>query len=238
MHTEDVTYFDGATTLKGFLACDDSIDETRPGILLVPEVFGLGNHVLERTKMIASLGYVGFAVDLYGDRTYVDDLSSAMALAQPLLADTDMFRARIHSGLSVLASSARVDRNRLGAIGYCIGGLAVLELARDGADLAGVVSFHGNLKTDRPAKPGAIKASILVCHGADDPIITPDQVLDFEEEMRKSKADWHLVSYGSALHSFTDPAAESVGHPAVGYNRLADTRSWTAMQSFFDELFV
>jgi dienelactone hydrolase len=239
MKTEDIDYRDGETSLNGFLAYDESVEGKRPGILVVHEAWGLGDHVIERAKMLARLGYVAFAVDMYGDRRQVGDLPAAMELIGDLRSSPAKFRGRIGAALDVLRSRPNVDASKIAAIGFCFGGTTVLELARGGADVAGVVSFHGGLQTTSPAEPGTIKASVLVCTGADDPMIPPQQVVEFEDEMRKSGADWQVISYGDTVHSFTNPdAGKAVSLPGVAYNELTDKRSWAAMRAFFDEIFA
>jgi dienelactone hydrolase len=232
--TEDVRYADGAVSCLGFLAYDDAQKGKRPGVLVVHEAFGLGEHAMERARMLAKLGYVAFAADLFGDRRQVgpSDLGTVIG---GLMGDPSALRKRAKAALSALAAQPRVDAQRLFAIGFCFGGTTVLELARDGADLLGVVGFHSGLGTGAPAKPGAVKASILALIGADDPIIPPDQRRAFEEEMRNSGADWQLMLYGKTEHSFTNPAADGTAMKGVIYNALADQRSWRALQDFFAE---
>jgi dienelactone hydrolase len=167
----------------------------------------------------------------------LNDLQEAIKQATALLGDTSKARKRGRAALDKLASLPQVDPNRLAAIGYCMGGTFSLELARDGAPLRGVVSFHGGLATQRPAA-GQIKAKILVCTGADDPFVPVAQVNAFEEEMTKAGADWQVISYGGTVHSFTNPEADKIGQPGLAYNRLADERSWKAMVSFFEEIFA
>ncbi|TAL00987.1 MAG: dienelactone hydrolase family protein, partial [Rhodospirillaceae bacterium] len=199
---------------------------------------GLGKHAMERAKMLTGLGYVAFAADLYGDRTIATNQEKMGKLLGELRSDPIKLRARAQAALSTLAAQPQVDAKRLGAIGFCFGGATVLALARGGADMAGVVSFHGALETTAPAQPGAVKASVLVCNGADDPLIPPPHVVAFEEEMRKAGADWQVINYGGTLHSFTNPEAEAAGMAALRYNKQTDQRSWAAMTSFFAEVFA
>src|SRR5208283_1819174 len=186
---------------------------------------------------IAQLGYVALAGDPYGNGLIAKDLQEAMKHAGPLREDPEKFRQRARVALEKLVSLPQVDPNRLAAIGYCMGGTFALELARDGAALRGIVSFHGGLETKRPAAPGGIKAKLLVCTGADDPFVPVTQVNAFAEEMTKSGADWQIVSYGGTVHSFTNPDAASAGVPGLAYNKLADQRSWESMTAFFKEIF-
>lgn len=237
MKTESIEYRDGDVTLKGYLAFDDQTSHKRPGILVMPEAFGLGAHAKERAVRLAALGYVALAADPYGNGLEVTDLQEAIKLAGALREDPTKFRQRARVALDKLASLPQVDASQLAMIGYCMGGTFSLELARDGAPLKGVVSFHGGLETQRPAAAGQIKAKILVCHGADDPFVPPAQVNAFAEEMTKAGADWQVISYGGTVHSFTNPNAGSVGTPGIAYNKQTDERSWKAMRAFFDEIF-
>jgi dienelactone hydrolase len=238
MTTQDIDYQDGAVKLSGFLAYDESITEKRPGIIVVHEAWGLGEHAKERARMLADLGYVAFAVDMFGERKQMTSLPEAMEVIGALRQDAEILRTRAKAGLATLAALPQVDESRLGGIGFCFGGSTVLELARGGTDLAGVVSFHGGLPTTAPAAPGVVKASVLVCTGADDPMIPPEQVVAFEEEMRQAGADWQVISYGKTVHSFTNPEADKAGIPGIAYNASTDRRSWAAMKSFFEEVFA
>jgi dienelactone hydrolase len=237
MKTEALEYKDGDLTLRGFLALDDQKSGKRPGVLVMPEAFGLGAQAKRRAEMLARLGYVALAGDPYGDGLELNDLQEAIKLATGLFADPSKSRNRARVGLDKLASLPQVDPSRLAAIGYCMGGTFSLELARDGAPLKGIVSFHGGLQTQRPAEAGGIKAKILVCTGADDPFVPVDHVNAFAEEMTKAKADWQVISYGGTVHSFTNPDADKVGNLGISYNKLADERSWKALTSFFEEIF-
>jgi len=238
MKTEDIDYADGALRLRGFLAYDETIAGKRPGVVVVHEAWGLGEHVIERAKMLAGLGYVAFAADMYGDRRQATSLPDAMQLIGDMRTDPAKLRARGAAAVAVLAALPQVDASRLAGIGFCFGGTSVLELARSGADLAGVVSFHGGLETAAPAAAGAVKARVLVCTGADDPMIPSAQVTGFEDEMRRAGADWQVIRYGGTVHSFTNPAADGSIIPGVLYNARTDRRSWTAMRAFFDEIFA
>jgi dienelactone hydrolase len=236
---DDADYRDAQETLRGLVAYDDSLTTKRPGIVVVHEAWGLGLHAIARARMLADLGYVALAADMYGDRRQATDLETAMGLIGDMRRDPAKLRARAVAAVAALAAHPAVDASRLAAIGFCFGGSTVLELARAGVDLKGVVSFHGGLETAAPAEPGAIKAKILVLTGADDPMIPPSQVVAFEEEMRRAEADWQVVAYGGTVHSFTNPeAGKAVALPGVAYHALADRRSWAAMRMFFDEIFA
>jgi dienelactone hydrolase len=238
LKTEDVNYSDGPLNLSGVLAYDPAAPGKRPGIVVVHEAWGLGAHAIERAKMLAKLGYVALAADMYGDRRQAADLPAAMELIGDLRTDPAKLRARANAAVDVLRHNPNVDPSKLAAIGFCFGGTTVLELARGGADIKGVVSFHGGLQTAAPATPGAVTPKVLVCTGADDPMIPPAQVNDFEDEMRKASADWQVISYGNTVHSFTNPdAGKTVKLDGIAYNEQADRRSWAAMRAFFDEIF-
>ena len=239
MSTQTVTYTDAGVTLKGFLAYNDKQTGKRPGILVMPEAFGLGKNAKGRAQRLADeLGYVALGGDPFGDGKEFTDLQEAIKVAGALMADPAKFRARARAGIDKLASLPQVDSSRLAAIGYCMGGTFALELARDGAPLRGVVSFHGGLQTQRPAAPGQIKAKVLVCHGSDDPMIQTPQVNGFIDEMTKAQADWQLISYGNTVHSFTNPDADGTMMPGIKFNAQSDARSWLAMKNFFEEIFA
>src|SRR5216684_52477 len=239
MLTQDITYRDGATSLRGFLAYDETARDRRPGVLVVHEGLGLNDHAMERARMIARLGYVALAADMFGERRQASDLQEARALLAPLRDDPQKLRARGRAAMATLAALPQVDAGRLGAIGFCFGGTVVLELARDGADLKAVVSFHGVLATTTPAVSGKVKASVLVCTGADDPLAPPQQVNAFEDEMRAADVrDWQVISYGNTLHGFTNPAADGSMMRTARYSAQADRRAWASMRNLFDEVFV
>ena len=235
---EAKAYQHGDVALEGYLAVDASVAGKRPGILVVPEWWGLNDYAKKRADMLAKLGYVAFAVDMYGKGKVTTDPKVAGGWAGAVKGDRKLMRARALAGLDVLKGHALVDPTRLAAIGYCFGGTTVLELARAGAPLAGVVSFHGGLDGPEPAAAKPIKAKVLALHGADDNFISREELLGFEKEMRESGADWQLVSYGGAVHAFSNPDADAFKIPGVAYNEPADRRSWQAMRTFFDEIFA
>jgi dienelactone hydrolase len=238
MKTETIEYKDGDVTLRGYLAFDERKTGKRPGVLVMPEAFGLGAHAKQRAERLAELGYVAFAGDPYGNGIELANLQDAMKHAGPLFADPARLRRRGRAALDYLASVPQTDSGRLAAIGFCMGGTFSLELARDGAPLRGIVSFHGGLQTQRPAEAGKVKAKILVCTGADDTMIPAEQVNALGAEMTKAGADWQIITYGGAKHSFTNPQSDSLGMPGIGYNKSVDERSWRAMASFFEEIFA
>jgi len=236
MQTRDVDYRCEQANLRGYLAWNDSA-EPQPGILVFHEGLGLGDFAMERVRRLAGLGYVALAADMFGERRQARNLQEVATLVGGLRAEPEKLRARGRAALETLAALPQVDARRLGAIGFCFGGSVVLELARAGADLRAVVSFHGVLGTQMPALSGKVKASVLVCTGADDPLAPPDQVAEFENEMRAAAVrDWQVISYGNTLHGFTNPAADGSMLRSALYNAQADRRSWASMQSLFDEV--
>src|SRR5438132_9792945 len=237
VHTEVIEYKHGDTVLEGYLAYEDSTTDKRPGVLVVHEWTGHNPYVRKRAEQLAALGYVAFALDMYGKGVHAKDAKEAAALAGTYKNDRKLMRARAGAGLDVLKKQTLVDPQRLGAIGYCFGGTTVLEMARGGADLAGVVSFHGDLNTPTPEDARSIKGKVLAQHGADDPFVPRAVVAAFEEEMRKGGVDWELIQYGGAVHSFTNPGAGNDNSKGAAYNARADHRSWEAMRRFFQEIF-
>ena len=237
MKTETVNYKDGDLALRGYLAYDEKSGK-RPGILVMPEAFGLGAQAKSRVDRLAQLGYVALGGDPYGDGREFNDLQDAIKVATALMETPANFRRRARVALDHLAALPQVDSSRLAMIGYCMGGTFSLELARDGAPLRGIVSFHGGLGTQLPAAAGQVKARILICTGADDPFVPVAQVNAAAEEFTKAGADWQIISYGGTVHSFTNPDAGLIGNPALKYNKLADERSWNALKSFFEEIFA
>jgi dienelactone hydrolase len=237
MITRTVEYKDANTVLEGYLAYDDSIKTKQPAILIVHEWTGVGPYVEGRARQLAQLGYVAFAIDIYGKGIRPSNPQDATKEATIYRSDRQLMRRRAQAGLDQAKTFPFVDPNRIAIIGYCFGGGTALELARSGAPLKGVVSFHGNLDTPNPADAKNIKAKILVCTGADDPFVPRQQVLAFEDEMRNAAVDWQLIIYGNAVHSFTNPGSGSDPSKGVAYNREADHRSWQAMLDFFKEIF-
>lgn len=233
---ETVLYKQGKTTLEGYLVYDDAKSGRRPGVLVVHEWTGLGDYAKMRADQLADMGYVAFAADIYGKGLRAKNHEEAGKLSGIFRSDRNLMRARVQAGLDVLRKNKFVDAEKIAAIGYCFGGTSVLELARSGADIRGVVSFHGGLDTPNPAETRNVKAKILVCHGANDGF-TSASVAAFQDEMRKSGADWQMISYGGAVHSFTVKEAGSDPSTGMAYDADADRRSWQAMKDFFAELF-
>lgn len=235
--TQTIEYKDGDTVLEGFLAYDDSIETKMPAVLIVHEWTGVGPYVKNRAQRLALLGYAAFAVDIYGKGIRPANPDAAAKEATIYRSDRPLMRRRALAGLDRVKQFPFVDANNIAVIGYCFGGGVALELARSGADIKGVVSFHGNLDTPHPEDAKNIKAKILICHGANDPIVPQEQVLAFQKEMRDAKTDWQMNIYANAVHSFTNPDSGSDPSKGLAYNKEADARSWQAMIAFFTEIF-
>jgi dienelactone hydrolase len=236
--TVRVEYKQGDTKLSGWLAYDDSVKEVRPGVIVFPEWWGMTDYPKMRATQLAKLGYVALAADMYGDGKTTDDATEAGKLSSAVYADPKMEVARATAALDQLKTSPKVDASRIAAIGYCFGGKVALDLARGGANLTAIVSFHGNLATDHPENASNIKGKVMVCTGAEDSFVPPAQVAGFEDEMRKAKVDWQVISYGGAHHAFTNPDADRHKIDNISYNAAADRRSWEAMKSLFTEAFA
>jgi dienelactone hydrolase len=206
----------------------------RPGIVLFPDARGIGDHAVERARRLAALGFAVLVADLYGNGAPARDMAHAWELMDGLRSDATRWRGRATAALHALSSQEYVDSAKLAAIGFCFGGSTALELARSGAPLAGVVSFHGGLHSKQPKDACYIKAKVLVCHGAMDPLVPRAQLTAFEEQMSKTSVDWQVHEYGGAMHAFTNPDADGEG---MAYNILADQRSWNSMLALFQEVF-
>ncbi|MFT3992206.1 MAG: dienelactone hydrolase family protein [Luteolibacter sp.] len=234
-----VTYksSDGVT-LEGFHVYDDAVEGMRPGILVIHQWKGLTDYEKERSRLLARLGYNVFAADIYGQGIRPVP-PAAGEVAGKYKNDRRIYRSRLSAALLQLTQDERTDLKKIAAIGYCFGGTGVLELARSGAEIAGVVSFHGGLTAAEglTAETGKIPAKVLCLTGGSDPYVKPEEVAAFEKEMSDAKADWQVVSYGGAVHSFTEKEAGDDPAKGAAYNEAADRRSWEAMKSFFSELF-
>ncbi|MBZ0270320.1 dienelactone hydrolase family protein [bacterium] len=235
--TRTVEYAHDGATLEGFLAYDDAATGKRPGVLVVHQWMGLTDNERMRARMLAELGYVAFAADVYGKGVRPANREEAAAQAGRYYGDRALWRARVAAGLGVLKGQEFVDTSRVAAIGYCFGGGAVLELARSGADIAGVVSFHGSLDTPDPADANNIRAKLLVCHGSVDPYVKPEAVAGFLNEMEAAHVDYQLIRYAGAVHAFTQKGAGDDPSQGAAYNANADRRSWRHMKDFFAEIF-
>lgn len=236
--TQVVEYKQDGAVGQGCLAYDDAFPGRRPGVLVVHEWWGLNDFARQQVEKLAGLGYVAFAADMYGNGAVTKDPQEAAKLANALRGDKPRLRARAQAALQVLADHPKVDRQRLGGIGFCFGGTTVLELAYSGAVLKGVVSFHGGLTIPSPEELQGIKAAILVLHGADDPHVSAADITAFQDAMRRGGLDWQMVYFGNAVHTFTNPAAGRNKASGSAYEPRAARRSWKYMQDFFKEIFV
>jgi dienelactone hydrolase len=239
MKTETIRYEADGLKMAGYLAFDEKRTGARPGVLVFPEIYGLGEHAKERAECLASeFGYTALACDLHGEGRVAGSLEEAMGMMTPIRSDPERVRARARGALDVLAKRPEVNADRVAAIGFCFGGTMALELARGGAKLAAVIGFHSGLATTRPEDAKAIKGSVLVCIGADDPHIPIQQRTEFEREMREGGVQWQMSLYGGVVHSFTNKQADKAGKPeAMRYDARADARSWAEMGLLFNEVF-
>lgn len=235
--TNTINYMDGNVVLEAFFAFDDAISERRPAVLICHAWGGRDGFVADKAKKLAELGYVGFALDMYGQGRVGSGPEENAQLMQPFMADRAMLQQRITAALQAVKLLPWVDDGNIAAIGFCFGGLCVLDLARTGADLQGVVSFHGLLGAPDNLHNIRIKAKVLALHGHDDPMVPVEQVVEFERELTAAGADWQLHSYGNTMHAFTNPVANNPDFGTV-YQADADRRSWQAMQNFLAEIFV
>lgn len=238
---EEVQYKAGDTVLKGYLAYDDAVKGKRPGVLVVHEWWGHNEYARMRARMLAELGYTALAVDMYGDGKQATHPDDAGKFSGEVKKNMPMAKARFDAARNLLKKHATVDGKRIAAIGYCFGGGIVLEMARAGEPLKGVVSFHGSLKTDRPAKAGKMKVRMLVLTGEADPFVPAEQVEAFKKEMNAAKASYKVIAYPGAKHAFTNKEADQYGQKfnlPLAYNAEADQKSWAEMQAFLKEIFA
>lgn len=236
MVSEPVSYDIDGEPYEGLLVYDDATSEPRPGLLMVPNWMGVTENSAKKAYRAGGSDYVVFVADVYGKGKQPTNSEEAGKLVGALRTDRALMRKRVNAALDAFKSQSEqvaLDTERMGAIGFCFGGGVVLELARSGTDIGGVVSFHGNLDTPDPKDAQSIKAPVLVLHGADDPSVPPEQVEGFMEEMRAADVDWQLVSYGGAVHSFTDPTANLPGRNE--YHPVVADRAFAAMRQFFGE---
>jgi dienelactone hydrolase len=235
--TETVEYKSGDATLQGFLAYDDSASKPRPGVLLIHDWMGVGDYAESRAKQLAELGYVAFATDIYGKGVRPADPKEASALAGKYKGDRALYRERLKAGLAQLTGNKLVAPGKVAVIGYCFGGTGALELGRGGAEVKGIVTFHGGLSTPTPADARNIRCPLLILHGADDPFVKPDEVAAFKKEMDDAKVKYTFIAYPGAVHSFTRPDAGNDNSKGAAYNAEADKKSWAEMKKFFDRIF-
>ena len=236
LKSQTVEYKQGDTTLEGYLVYDEALSGKRPGILVVHEWKGLNTYAKRRADMLARLGYIAFAADIYGKGIRPATIPEAAAISGKFKADRPLLRARVNAGLDILKAQPNVDVTQVAAIGYCFGGTTVLELGRSGADIKGIVSFHGGLSSPTPQDARNIKAKVLALHGAADPFVSADEVAGFEKEMTDAKVNYRLIKYPGAMHGFSNPDNKNVP-PGALYNEAADKASWIEMQKFFKEIF-
>ncbi len=237
---EEIIYYEGDTVLKGYLAHDDTYKGSRPGVLVVHEWWGHNDYARKRARMLATLGYTALAVDMYGGGKQASHPEDAGKFAGEAKKNMNTARARFLSAMDLLINHSTVNPDKVAAIGYCFGGGIVLEMARMGVDLDGVVSFHGSLTTNTPAEKAKVKSRILVLNGAEDPFVTKEQIDTFKKEMHDAGADFTFINYPDAKHSFTSPDADIYARKfniPLQYNAKADQKSWNEMQIFFNEIF-
>lgn len=240
VQTKEVEYKADDTVMQGYLAYDDSIEGKRPGVLVVHEWWGHNAYARKRAEMLAELGYTALAVDMYGDGKTADHPEDAGKFSGELKKNMPAAVARFTAAMDLLKKDPTVLPDKIAAIGYCFGGGLVLELARAGIDLDGVVSFHGSLATSSPAKRGKVKAKVLVLHGEDDPFIKAEEIDAFKKEMKAAKVDYTFISYPGVVHSFTNPEADKFGakfNLPLAYDKEADEKSWQAMRIFLVDIF-
>jgi dienelactone hydrolase len=237
MKTQKLEYTAGKVRSIGYLAWDETLKERRPGIVVFPEAFGLNEHARERTERLARSGYIALAADMLGDGAVYQDIAQLGPIIGPLYTDRSEWRARARAAFDTLLAQPPVDGSRTAAIGFCFGGTTAIELARSGAPLAAITTFHAGLVAGLPEDSGRIRGKVLVCHGAEDPVVKQEAVDTFMAELRRDKVDWQLIYYGNAVHSFTDPTADQRNAPAFAYNKQVEGRSWAAMRYLFDEAF-
>ncbi|MFQ5729794.1 MAG: dienelactone hydrolase family protein [Waddliaceae bacterium] len=237
---KEVTYSANGTTLNGYVAFDDSIEGKRPGVIVVHEWWGHNEYARKRADMLAELGYIALAVDMYGDGKTADHPDSAAAFMNEAFSNMALFQKKFEAGLELLKSQERAVPEHIAAIGYCFGGKTVLEMARAGVDLDGVASFHGLLATNNPAQKGKVKASVIAFHGADDPFVKPEDVEAFKKEMAGAEVDFKFVQFEGVKHSFTNPVSTELGKKfglPHEYNEEADNKSWEGLKAFLERVF-
>jgi len=234
--TREIEYRQGDTVLQGFIAWDDAARGKRPGVLVVHEWWGHNEHARNQARRLAEAGYVGFALDMYGKGKVTTHPQDAQAFVSEATKDPAVLAARFNAALEQLKRDPHVDTGRIAAIGYCFGGAVVLDMARAGAPLAAVATFHGALATKTAAQPGKVKARILVLAGGADPFVPPEQIDTFKREMQAAGARFDVVVYPGAKHGFTNPSAGQYGMEQLAYNAEADQQSWAAMLTLFKEV--
>ena len=237
MQQEEIRYKDGDVELKGYLFWDDAFSGKRPGILVAHEWWGLNDYSKLRAEMLAELGYVAFAADMYGDARMTRHADEAKGWMKQITANVDLWQRRAGLALEQLRSHPNVESTKLAAIGYCFGGATVMQMAYQGADLDGVVSFHGSLPPATPEQAAMVKARVLIAHGDDDGFVPAKRIEAFKKALSGAGVDWEMDIYAGARHGFTNPYADGYGMKGLAYHEQADRRSWSRMRAFFEELF-
>lgn len=236
----EIEYSTDSTNMKGYIAYNKDDNSKRPGILVVHEWWGHNEYARERADMLAEMGYVALAVDMYGDGKIAEHPEDAGKFTQEVVSNIDEAKARFESAMNTLKAHPNVDPEKIGAIGYCFGGSVVLTMANAGFDLDAVAAFHAGLQLPIMPEEGAVKAKVLVCNGADDPFIPEQQIADFKTVMDAAGVDYNYISYPGAVHSFTskyaDEFAEKFNMP-LAYQAEADSASWAEMTALFDSTF-
>jgi dienelactone hydrolase len=240
IQTESLSYSAAGINMVGYLAEDVDATAPRPGVLVLPEWWGLNDYIRRRTENIADLGYTALGVDIYGEGTTADHPDQAGALMTAILENMEGGTERLRAAAAALAEVPSVDPSRLAAVGFCFGGAMALHLARIGFNIKAAVSFHGALDSFHHAAPGEVTARILVCHGGADEFISKESIDAFHEEMKAAEMDYEFITYPGALHGFTSPEADENGRKyglPLAYDENADKKSWQAMNNLFNELF-
>lgn len=237
MYKSHYEYHDINQRCQGYVAYDEAGQFPRPAVMIAHDWSGCNAFAKAKAEKLAELGYVGFALDMYGDGRTGETTEEKMALMTPLVSDRTFLLSRISAGLKALQAMNQVDNHKIAVIGFCFGGLCALDLARSGADIKGTVSFHGLLNRDETKPVKKIIGKILALHGYDDPMVSPDQVNQFCKEMTEAQADWQVHMYGHTQHAFTNPQAHDQQLGTI-YNEIAEKRSWQAMCNFLNEVFA
>lgn len=237
VQSKTVEYTDGDVVLKGYFAWDDAVEGRRPGVVVAHEWWGLNDYARRRARMLADIGYVAFALDMYGEGKATKHGDEAQAWMEQVNRNVAVWRRRALLGVEVLRQHDFVDPSKIAAIGYCFGGATVMQMAYSGADLKGVVSFHGPLPVATPEQAAAIEAKVLIAHGFDDPFVPAERIGGFQAALDQAGVDWEMDVYGGAQHSFTNPSADRYGIKGVHYDARADGRSWARMRLFLEEVF-
>lgn len=236
MSSRKIEYTDGKAGFVGEFFLDDSQSGKRPGVVVFPEAFGLNDHARERARRLTELGYAALAADLHGNGHVYEDFESLRPRMEGLYADRDGWRAMAQAALGALVNQPEVDGDRVAAIGFCFGGTTCLELARSGAALKAITTFHAGLLPEQPGDENRMAAKVMICHGAEDPMVEKSAIDTVMDEFRRDNVDWQFTFYGNAAHSFTDPDADSRGMPGLSYDARTEARSWGAMRLFFEEV--